>query len=72
MAARMREQKLLDTLPVINQKWLKDQLVVECANLFEQDGFDELHLQCPQATELVALVALSGPGVQSVSKSTGM
>jgi hypothetical protein len=59
IARAWREERDIDPLPVSKQKWIYDQIVVECVNLFNHAG-DTMAKCCPKAYAILTLVYLSG------------
>lgn len=59
LATHLREEKLLDDAPMPSAKWLKEQLIMECNQLYDSEGFDELRPLLPEDTEIIEIVAIS-------------
>jgi hypothetical protein len=59
LALQLRSAHLLRKSPVLSGMWLKTQLVVECARLFEHPGFEKMREQLPGEMRIIALVARS-------------
>lgn len=59
LATRLRDAKLLDNAPMLTARWLKEQLVVECNQLYDSEGFDDLRPLMRGDTDIIELVALS-------------
>ena len=61
LAAAWRQRRALEALPEDRCGWFRNQAIIECTNLWNLAG-DTLKLCCPEAYELIELVALSPEG----------
>lgn len=59
LATRLRDAKLLDNAPMLTAKWIQEQLIVECNQIYDSEGFDDLRPVMRGDTDIIELVALS-------------
>ena len=63
-ALQLRAAHLLRKSAVLSGMWLKKQLVVECARLFEHPGYHTMRDRLPGEMRIIALVAQSRVAAQ--------
>lgn len=61
VARAWREEKNIDQLPGDQQTWLRNQMVIECVNLWNHAG-ETLERCCPKTYAIITLVTLSPDG----------